>query len=60
MIHHGEITDNLEQLQKMGIESWVEYEEKRWTCPECKTILSWYDPNCPGCGAPRSKLLFTL
>ena len=60
MIHHGEITDNLEQLQQMGIESWAEYEEKRWTCPECKTRLSWYDPDCPGCGAPRSKILFKL
>ena len=60
MNHHSEITDNLEQIKKNGVDVWVEYEEKRWTCPECKTNLSWYDPNCPGCGAPRSELLFDL
>lgn len=60
MNHHSEITDNLEQLQKMGIEAWTEYEENRWTCAECKTTLSWYDSVCPGCGASRSKLLFDL
>ena len=60
MNHHSEITDNLEQLKKTGIEAWAEYEERRWTCPECKTILSWYDSKCRRCGAPRSKLLFEL
>lgn len=60
MKHHSEITDNLIQLQQMGIESWAEYEEKRWTCSECNTVLSWYDTGCPACSAPRSKLLFKL
>ena len=60
MVHHGEITDNLEQLREVGIESWAEYEQTRWTCSECKTFLSWYDLECPGCGASRSTLLFTL
>ena len=60
MNHHSEIVGNLEQLQKLGIESWAKYEETRWACSECKTILSWYDPVCPGCGEPRSKLLFYL
>jgi hypothetical protein len=60
MTHHSEITDNLERLRKMGIEAWAEYEENRWTCPECNTNLAWYDPNCPGCGASRSKLLFDV
>lgn len=60
MKHHSEITDNLEQLQEMGIEAWAEYEIKRWTCPQCTTVLSWYDSSCPGCGAPRPDLLFKL
>jgi hypothetical protein len=60
MKHHSEITENLEQIQKIGIKSWTEYEEKRWTCPKCKTILSWYDSQCPNCGTLRSKLLFKL
>jgi hypothetical protein len=60
MRHHSEITDNLEQLQQKGIEAWAAYEEQRWTCPECKTRLSWYDAGCPGCGTPRSDLLFSL
>jgi benzoyl-CoA reductase/2-hydroxyglutaryl-CoA dehydratase subunit BcrC/BadD/HgdB len=60
MAHHSEITDNLKQLREMGIKLWTEYEENRWTCPECKTILSWYDSCCPGCGVSRPKLLFDL
>jgi len=60
MKHHSEITENLEQLQKTGIEDWAAYEEKRWTCPKCGTALSWYDETCPDCGESRSKLLFIL
>ena len=60
MKHHIEITENLEHVQRIGIEAWAKHEEKRWTCPRCKAILSWYDPSCPSCETPRSKLLFSL
>jgi rubrerythrin len=60
MKHHKEITENLEHLQKMGIDAWTEHEEKRWSCPKCKAVLSWYDSSCPGCNTPRSKDLFSL
>jgi hypothetical protein len=60
MKHHIEITENLECIQKMGIETWAEHEEKRWSCPKCKAVLSWYDSSCPGCNTPRSKGLFSL
>jgi hypothetical protein len=60
MKHHIEITENLEHIQRIGIEAWAKQEEKRWTCPRCKAILSWYDASCPTCETPRSKLLFSL
>lgn len=60
MKHHGEISDNLEQLKNMGIEAWAEFEEKRWTCPACGKMIAWYDTACRNCGAPRSKELFRL
>jgi hypothetical protein len=60
MKHHIEIIENLKHLQKMVIETWAAHEEKRWTCPEYKTILSWYDPSCPNCKTQRSKQLFSL
>lgn len=60
MKHHSEITDNLEHLKSMGIEAWAEYEEKRWTCPTCGRMLSWYDTACRNCNTPRSKHLFSL
>ena len=60
MKHHIEIIDNLENIRKIGIEAWAAQEEKRWTCPKCKKVLSWYDPCCPNCKTKRSKLLFSL
>ena len=58
--HHGEVLENLRQLREMGIEDWTKHEENRWRCPKCRTMFSWYDPECQKCKAPRSAGLFPL
>lgn len=60
MLHHAEVLENLRQLRTMGIKDWTNHEEDRWHCPKCRTMISWYDPECPKCKAPRSAKLFPL
>jgi hypothetical protein len=60
MQHHSEVLANVRQIKEMGLEKWTRHEEDRWHCSQCKTILSWYDPKCPKCGAIRSERLFPL
>jgi hypothetical protein len=59
-LHRKEYLPNLEKIREMGVQEWVKYEEERWRCPRCGLPMSWYDAECVGCGAPRSKRLFTL
>jgi len=59
-LHRKEYLPNLEKIREMGVQEWVKYEEERWCCPRCGLPMSWYDAECVGCGAPRSKRLFPL
>lgn len=58
--HHAELPDNLRNLKQRGINEWTRHEQERWTCPQCSSPLSWYDPACSKCGAKRSDKLFLL
>ena len=60
MPHHYEALENLRRLRTMGIANWTKYEEDRWRCSKCRTMFSWFDPECPKCNAPRSDKLFPL
>ena len=60
MLHHAEVLENLRQLRTMGIKDWAKHEEERWRCPKCQATVSWYDPECSKCKAPRSARLFPL
>ncbi|MBN1904251.1 MAG: DUF3795 domain-containing protein [Deltaproteobacteria bacterium] len=58
--HRDEYLPNLAKIHEMGLQEWAIYEEERWSCPQCGGAISWYDTQCTGCGATRSKDLFTL
>jgi hypothetical protein len=60
MLHHAEVLANLRQIRAMGITKWTRSEEDRWSCPQCRTKISWYDKACSKCGAKRSDRLFPL
>ncbi len=60
MLHHAEALSNLRQLRSMGLTKWAKLEEQKWSCPQCKAPISWYDAACSKCGAKRSDLLFPL
>ena len=59
-LHRKEYLPNLKKIREMGVQEWVKKEEERWRCPRCGLPVSWYDPECAGCGAPRSERLFPL
>ena len=58
--HHAEALSNLRQVRSMGPKKWAKLEEKKWSCPKCKSPIAWFDPACPKCGEKRSDRLFPL
>lgn len=60
MLHHAEVLENLRQIKKVGIKEWTKREEERWSCPQCRARIAWYDAKCSKCGAKRSERLFPL
>jgi hypothetical protein len=42
--------ENLENIHKMGIRSFVASEEARWACPECGSLVCVHNRYCYGCG----------
>jgi hypothetical protein len=48
--HHSMVFRNLEQIRSLGVESWLETQAARWSCPVCGTRFGWYDETCEGCG----------
>jgi hypothetical protein len=41
---------NLHSIKEIGIRKFVENENKKWTCPECGTMLCMHIPQCLSCG----------
>ena len=50
MPHRLELWEAQEQIKKLGYEKWLEEMEKHYSCSECGTINSTYDPKCRSCG----------
>ncbi len=41
---------NLLRIKEFGIEDFIEDEDRKWTCPECGTMLCMHKPQCLSCG----------
>ncbi|MEI7813557.1 MAG: DUF3795 domain-containing protein [Coriobacteriia bacterium] len=48
------VTENLLQIQEIGLELFVAAEKLRWACPECGSLLCVHLPDCGVCGHPRN------
>jgi hypothetical protein len=48
--HHTLIAPNLATICKLGVETWLEQQKKRWSCPKCGTPFTWYEEECQSCG----------
>ena len=42
--------NNLTQIKKLGVRSFIKNEKKKWTCPECGQLLCVHKPQCLFCG----------
>lgn len=42
--------ENLLDIQKNGIQNFIEAENKKWACPECGAMMCMHKPQCLSCG----------
>jgi hypothetical protein len=43
---------NIELINRIGVEEYKKNEIKRWSCPDCGSVLSVHRENCEVCGFP--------
>ena len=48
--HVREAVSSLTAIKRDGVDSWLEAQKKRWSCPDCGTPFSWYALTCRRCG----------
>ncbi len=48
--HHSVILKNLEDLQRVGLKTWLREQKVRWKCSNCGRSFGWYDGTCDNCG----------
>ncbi len=44
------IPENFAAIGQSGMHTWLEQQERRWTCPQCGTVVTWYQQHCEQCG----------
>lgn len=49
--HHNVAVCRMHIMKEKGIHAWMQYQQNRWTCKQCGTLFSWYETQCPKCGA---------
>ncbi|MDM7992536.1 MAG: DUF3795 domain-containing protein [Candidatus Fermentibacter sp.] len=49
--HHSVVLANLSRISEIDLESWLDEQRVRWSCPSCGEPFAWYDAKCAGCGA---------
>ncbi len=48
--YHMSMMENLEFIREKGMDAFLEWERKRWTCPNCGDLISVHRENCMSCG----------
>jgi len=48
--YHQGVLKNLEMIQRDGVAKWLEIQEERWRCANCRASHSWWDETCCQCG----------
>ena len=44
------MVEKLKNLQKVGINQFIQNEAKKWSCPQCGEIICVHYPDCRACG----------
>ena len=50
-VHHKSVLPNGRRIAEIGLQPWLEEQKERWSCVECGTAFTWFEGNCPSCGA---------
>ena len=48
--HHEHILEYVSRQREIGIENWAAEQEELNACPDCGTMIIWYEDRCRGCG----------
>lgn len=59
MRHHAEALANIQRQRDIGLDAWLEEQEKRWVCPQCGAAVEWWGKTCFHCGAELPRRLPT-
>ena len=49
------VIQNLQTIQQVGMETFLQMEEEEWSCPVCHKLLCVHSNLCPHCGKPYRK-----
>jgi hypothetical protein len=52
------LINNLITIKEIGIESYLQNENVRWTCPDCGIAICVHRPLCKGCGNENTDPVF--
>lgn len=54
MPHRIELWDNLDRIKAVGYKQWLKEIKENYSCAQCQTLNSTYDPKCRKCGQEPS------
>ena len=49
--YRHELVENSKVFFKLGLEEYLQYQNKKWKCAICKERVHWYTYKCSSCGA---------
>ena len=47
--HHEHVIEDLQFMKKYSVEKWIEQQVKLHSCPNCGSLIVWYDKECHNC-----------
>ena len=48
--YRHEIPENFKKMEEMDLESYLEYQDKKWSCTRCGARIEFYHNRCVECG----------
>jgi hypothetical protein len=58
--HSSDAVSSLEAIKRDGVASWLAAQKRRWSCPDCGSLFSWYSPKCYKCGRSLASEAYKL
>ena len=49
-LYRHEIPENMKKLKELGVDKFIKFKKKEYTCPNCKGTVHFYHYKCSVCG----------